>query len=44
VASIWVLEIAALAAKVDLVVSGMLVALLALYELWDATRPARRQA
>jgi hypothetical protein len=42
VGSIWVLEITALAAKVDLLVSGMLVALLAAYELWDARRPARQ--
>ncbi len=43
VASIWVLEITALAAKVDLIVSGMLLALLALYELWDARRLVRLQ-
>jgi hypothetical protein len=43
VTSIWVLEITAPAAKVDLVVSGMLIALLALYELWDAGRPARHR-
>jgi hypothetical protein len=43
VASVWALEITAPAARVDLVVSGMLIALLALYELWDARRPAPHQ-
>jgi hypothetical protein len=44
VVSAWALEITALTAKVDLVVSGMLIALLALYEIWDARRPARHRA
>jgi hypothetical protein len=44
VTSVWMLEITASAAKVGLVVSGIVVALLALYEIWDARRPARRQA
>jgi hypothetical protein len=44
VLSVWALEITTLAAKMDLVVSGLLIALLALYEIWDARRPARPQA
>jgi hypothetical protein len=44
VASIWALGITASAAKADFVVSGLLIALLALYEIWDARRPARRRA
>lgn len=44
VASGWMLAIAASAAKVDFVVSGLLIALLALYEIWDARRPARGRA
>jgi hypothetical protein len=44
VASSWALDVAALAAKLDFAVSGLLLALLALYEIWDARRPGRHQA
>jgi phosphoglycerol transferase MdoB-like AlkP superfamily enzyme len=44
VASVWALEITTSAAKVNLVLSGLLICLLALYEIWDARRGARRQA
>jgi hypothetical protein len=44
VVSIWALEITASAAKADLVVSGLLISLLALYEIWDARRSARHHA
>jgi SPW repeat len=44
VASVWALEITAPAAKADLIVSGILIALLALYEIWDARRPAGHRA
>jgi hypothetical protein len=43
VASVWILAITAAAAKVDFVVGGLLVALLALYEIRDARRPARHR-
>ena len=39
VASVWMLEITAPPAKVNLVASGMVVALLALYEIWNARHP-----
>jgi hypothetical protein len=42
--SVWALEITTSVAKVNLVVSGLLICLLALYEIWDARRAARRQA
>jgi hypothetical protein len=44
VVSIWALEITASAAKADLVVNGLLISLLALYEIWDARRTSSRQA
>ena len=44
VASLWILEITASTAKADLAVSGIVISLLALYEIWDARRPARGQA
>jgi hypothetical protein len=44
VASAWALETTTLAAELDFVVSGLLIALLALYEIWDARRPARHRA
>ena len=44
VASVRLLETTVSAAKIGLVVSDIVVALLALYEIWDARRPARRQA
>jgi hypothetical protein len=42
-ASVWILAVTVAAAKVDFVVSGLLIALLALYEIWDARRPARHR-
>jgi len=42
--SVWALEITTSAAKVNLVVSGLLICLLALYEIWDARLATRRQA
>jgi hypothetical protein len=44
VASVWALEVTTFAVKVDLVVSGILISLLALYEIWDARHLARHQA
>ena len=44
VVSVWALEITTSAAKVNLVVSGLLIALLALYEIWVARRVGPRQA
>jgi hypothetical protein len=43
-AAAWALEITKGAAQVDFVVSGLLLVLLALYEIWDARRPGRRRA
>ena len=43
VVSVWALEITASTAKGDLVASGLLICLLAVYEIWDARRPARHQ-
>jgi len=42
--SVWALELTTLAAKMDFIVSGVAITLLALYEIWDARRPARPQA
>ena len=44
VVSIWTLEITVSAAKADLVVSGLLISSLAVYEIWDARRSARHHA
>ena len=44
VASVWALDTTTLAAELDFVVSGLLLALLALYEIWDAMRLERHQA
>jgi hypothetical protein len=44
IVSIWTLEITTSAAIADMVISGLLISLLALYEICDARRTARRQA
>jgi hypothetical protein len=42
-ASAFVLDITSFVAKANSVVSGVLIVLLSLYEIWDSRRPADRQ-